>query len=336
MTSPTLALQLGNHAGVKRSIELAVAAEQAGLEAVWVAEDLYYYGAIPVAAAILSRTSRIKVGFGVLTPYGRHPALLAMDVSTLQELADGRLILGLGAGVRARIEHMGFEWRNPVDTVREVADTTSRLLRGEQLDHDGSLVQARSLALSIDNPVGDPVVYVAAMGPKALDQAGRLFDGVLFSSMVSRAALQRSAGLVAAGAARVGRPTPELVASVPLRIAADHETALARVKRGIASTLVHWSKVPALAQVFLDTVSEAELEAMVARIEQGEDAAGVIDDAFCLDYTFAGTTSEVVDQITSLAATTGVTSIAMSADPEAEIAEIREQLRSLSATLGSV
>jgi 5,10-methylenetetrahydromethanopterin reductase len=333
MTSPTLALQLSNHAGVNRSIELAVAAEQAGLEAIWIAEDLYYYGAIPLAAAILSRTSRINVGFGVLTPYGRHPALLAMDIATLQELAAGRLILGLGAGVRARIEHMGFDWHNPVDTVREIADTTSRLLRGEQLDHDGPLVQATSLALSMEDPTGDPVIYVAAMGPKALQQAGRLYQGVLFSSMISRAELRRSTGLVAAGAAQAGRPTPRMVASVPLRIAGDHESALASVKRGISATIVRWSKVPALARVFLDTLSEADLQAMVARLEQGDDPAEVIDDGFCLDYTFAGTMSDVIAQVTSLTEVTGVTSVAVAVDPNADVAKIREQLTALSAAL---
>ena len=75
-----------------------------GFGTFWVPEDPFYRGAFTVASAIACGTSKIKIGLGIVNPYLRHPALTAMEFAALDELADGRAILGIGAGLKDWIE----------------------------------------------------------------------------------------------------------------------------------------------------------------------------------------------------------------------------------------
>ena len=73
-------------------------AEELGFGTWWVPEDYFFRGAFTLAAAAAAATSRIKIGIGVLNPYTRHPAMIAMEFGALDEVSDGRAILGLGRG----------------------------------------------------------------------------------------------------------------------------------------------------------------------------------------------------------------------------------------------
>src|SRR5258705_258351 len=81
-------------------VERARAAERGGLDSLWFIEDYFQTGAFAVAGAAAAVTTRLGIGLGVVNPYTRHPALLAMETATLAGIAPGRVVLGLGAGVR--------------------------------------------------------------------------------------------------------------------------------------------------------------------------------------------------------------------------------------------
>ena len=79
-------------------------AEELGFGTVWVPEDPFYRGAFALGSAVACGTSKIRIGLGVVNPYTRHPALTAMEFAALDEAADGRAILGIGAGLKDWIE----------------------------------------------------------------------------------------------------------------------------------------------------------------------------------------------------------------------------------------
>src|SRR5260370_30067320 len=106
----TYGIVFSGHFPLQRALAGAVLAERLGFDSCWLGEDYFYHGAIAMAAAVAERTQRLTIGLGVLSPLPRHPALTAMEVATLDEVAEGRLILGIGHGVPAwmRQMHLGF------------------------------------------------------------------------------------------------------------------------------------------------------------------------------------------------------------------------------------
>jgi 5,10-methylenetetrahydromethanopterin reductase len=92
-----LAFSISGHRDSAGAVQAAVAAEAAGFDDVWLTEDYVERGAFALAGAIAARTSRVRVGIGVVNPWTRHPTLIAMEFATLDEISGGRAVLGLGA-----------------------------------------------------------------------------------------------------------------------------------------------------------------------------------------------------------------------------------------------
>lgn len=335
MTDPEsgrLALHISNHQDPARAIEFARAASRAGIERVWLSEDLFYYGAVPVAAAIVTAVDSVTVGFSVLTPYGRHPGVLAMDIASLQSLAPGRIVLGIGSGVRARTDRMRAPWQNPTRIVRDTADTVGRLLAGETLTLKNTAVDADDLALSLAYPPSMPPVFAAAMGPLALDQAGQCFDGALLTIMAAPKYVSWAAAAVRAGAEAVARTTPEVVSTVPVRIAEDGDQARADSRRLVGRYLVRWHAIPVLRAMFTThgLLGDDVYDAIVARLMSGADAAHVVPDEVAREYCAAGTASEAAAQLARWHAA-GATSLNLELDPSISPADAERLFADLEA-----
>ena len=106
----------------------------AGLGSLWIIEDYFHPGAYALAAAAAAVTERIAIGLGVVNPYTRHPALLAMETAALAGIAPGRVVLGLGSSNRRWIEaQMGIPFKAPLGGLRESVEIVRRLLAGERV-----------------------------------------------------------------------------------------------------------------------------------------------------------------------------------------------------------
>lgn len=298
-----LALHLPNHGSAVRAIALARAADRAGIRDLWVAEDLFYRGAVPIAAAALASTEHARIGFGVLTPYVKHPVSIAMDLVALQDLAPGRVVFGLGAGVQARIARIGATWSNPLDAVRETVSAVERLLAGESLDGSAGLFAADALSLTISDRPAMPPVYVAAVGPKALAQAGERYDGVLLTIMTAPSYVAWAAEHVASGVERraPGAAPVDIVASIPVRVDADPQAARAQARELVGAFMTRWRDIPSLRAMFTTrgVLDDDAFDALVDRIAAGERAADVVPDEVALAYCAAGTPAEVAAQLHS-------------------------------------
>jgi 5,10-methylenetetrahydromethanopterin reductase len=200
-------------------VEVAQSLDEADIDQLWVIEDCFYTAGISLAATALAITERLTVGLGILPAVARNPAITAMELATLANLAPGRLLAGIGHGVQEWMEQMGARTPSPLSTLEEVITVVRRLLRGESVSVSGTEVSMREVALDAP-PSTVPPVLAGVRGPKSLALAGRVADGLV---------LAEGAGpsYVAESIAAAGSPEPFRV-SVFTAMAIDDDGARAR------------------------------------------------------------------------------------------------------------
>ncbi|GGL39511.1 LLM class flavin-dependent oxidoreductase [Phycicoccus endophyticus] len=193
----------------------ARAADEAGLDELWLWEDCFREGAIASAAAALGATSRVRVGLGVLPVPLRNVALTAMELATLERLHPGRTIPGLGHGVQGWMAQAGARAASPLTLLREYTEALRLLLAGETVTVDGEYVRLEDVRLSWP-PQGPVALHLAGEGPRTLELVGALADGLVVPGGYPPQRLRTVVGRLAAGAAAAGRTrVPEVTVFVP-------------------------------------------------------------------------------------------------------------------------
>lgn len=157
-------------------VEIAVAAEAAGFTEVWLPDHYFLRDAYAAQALIAERTSRIRLGTAVVSPLLRHPALLASSVATINELSGGRAIMGVGVGGFEFATQLMMSVDRPLRIAREAVNIIRQLPEGET-NIKGEVFSAVGARLVWDG--GTFPVYMAARGPKMLELAGEIADGVI-------------------------------------------------------------------------------------------------------------------------------------------------------------
>jgi F420-dependent oxidoreductase-like protein len=219
------------------AVEFAVAAEKLGVDSVWIPE-VWGYDALTGLAYLAAKTTTLKLGTFVVQLGSRSPAMLATSALSLQELSDGRFLLGVGtSGPRVMEGWHGVRFRKPVETTRETIEIVRIVSRGERLEHPGEiyplpLPDSSGAALKpMVRPRHVPI-YVAAMGPRNLRLTGELADGWLGNAFIPEAA-EVFLGPLREGAERAGRLLADLdlVAPVAVEFHADDASADAAARR---------------------------------------------------------------------------------------------------------
>lgn len=154
-------------------VEAIVAAENAGLDEVWVADEGVAREPVVVLAAAATRTSRIRLATGITSPVLRHPGAIAAALATLDELSAGRAVLGLGVGGHLSLEPFGLRAERPVALVRDAIETARAVLRRKSGAHYAPPDHAM--------PARDVPIWVGARGPQLVRLASRLADGLFLS-----------------------------------------------------------------------------------------------------------------------------------------------------------
>src|SRR5437870_9070725 len=226
---PRIALRVHGGPPARACAAQARAAEQAGFSPVWFAEHAFGRGAMPGLAASALATRTIRLGVGVFNPFNRHPTLIAMEMAALDELSDGRAVLGIGSGIR--LAQIGMAAPRRIAAVRDAIHIVSRLLRGETVEYDGPVFSAHGVRLECPLRRAAVPILMAAMGDQALDLCGQIADGLMISNLSPPAFTRRAGGVVAPGAAAAGRPMPaEVVQYVTGAIDDDRPDAPRRAK----------------------------------------------------------------------------------------------------------
>src|SRR5262245_13999837 len=167
-----------------------VEAERLGVDCVWTAEA-WGHDAVTPLAFMAARTSRIRLGTGIMQAGTRTPALIAMTAMSLAAMSDDRFILGLGVSGPQVIEGWhGLRFERPVLRMRETVDIVRRAIRGERLEYHGAVYElplsgGEGKALrSAAKPRPDIPVYLATLSPRSLEMTGEIADGWLGTSFI--------------------------------------------------------------------------------------------------------------------------------------------------------
>jgi F420-dependent oxidoreductase-like protein len=192
-----------------------VEAERLGVDCLWSAEA-WGHDAVTPLAFMAARTSRIRLGTGIMQAGTRTPALVAMTAMSLAAMSHGRFLLGFGVSGPQVIEGWhGIRFERPVQRMREMVEIVRRATRGERLEYKGSVYElplpgGEGKALrSAAKPQPDIPIYLATLSPKSLEMTGEIADGWLGTSFMPEHARVFFDHLEA-GARRSGRSLADL------------------------------------------------------------------------------------------------------------------------------
>jgi 5,10-methylenetetrahydromethanopterin reductase len=278
---------------------LVARAEAAGFDAIWVPDEKFYrevYAELAVAAV---HSRRVTLGTAITEPYSRHPAQTATAIATIDELSGGRAILGLAMGVSG-FREMGIQRTKPLRALREATELVRALTRGEgPVTYEGQVVRFFGGQLSF-RPRRQIPVYIAGAGPKVMELAGEIGDGVIMGDLASATTLAYGLRHVAAGAARAGRSARSLTKVVWLQTFLHPDPGVARETARWVVAAVIWG-----AQAFHDELGvpiPAELRDAVKGLGYDLTEAGMsgvarhVPPELVRHFALAGTPAEVIAQ----------------------------------------
>jgi len=159
----------------------AIQAENSGFDNLWITDHYGNRNVYVTLAAAAIYTNKITFGTGVTNPWMVNPVITAQAIATLNELAPGRVVLGMGAGDKTTLEAVGIEMGKPLAAVREAIDMFRKLTNGEKVAFQGEVFKAAGAKFNFKTANRIPV-YVGAQGPKMLEMAGKIGDGVLINA----------------------------------------------------------------------------------------------------------------------------------------------------------
>jgi 5,10-methylenetetrahydromethanopterin reductase len=275
-------------------VEQARAAEAAGIDAVWFAENPFARGIMASATACAVATRTQSIGAGVFNPFGRHPTLIAMEIGALDELSGGRVRLGMGSGLGHAVERMGFSTERSLTALRESIGIVRALLHGEEVNVSGAIFNVQRVKLDY-RPRSDIPIFMAARGPRAVKTCGEIADGLIVSNMSTAAFVANTVRSLREAARAAGRTgLPGVVQYMPCVPRPDRDEAFRAAKRAITDMLpAYWSlaqRLPDARSALMEGsgISETEFATAVSRLKNGDAPDTVLDQRFVEAFAIAG------------------------------------------------
>lgn len=269
---------------LSEAIERVKLAESLGYESVYVTH-VAGRESLTVLGAYAQATSRIRVGTGVVPIYTRTPATMAQTAATLDEIAGGRLTLGMGVSHRPVVEGWhGQRIDRPVAEMREYTTIVRAILRGED-PPSGEKWQTGFHLIGIETRPKLPI-YVAALSPAMLRLAGEIGDGVMLWLCNPRYIAEVVIPEVTAGRERVGLGIEgfHVVAAVPGAMTEDPASAFSAMRRD----LLPYFGLPFYRAMIERTGFGEDIAAFDAAAGDMEGMQSAISDAFLEELTAVG------------------------------------------------
>lgn len=227
-------LVLGSAIPPEKLAVMARLGEQLGFSELWLAEDYFFTGGISGATAVLAATESIPVGLGIVSAMVRHPALLAMEISTIERMFPGRLWPGIGLGVPAWVRQMHLMPRSQLGAMRECVTAVRRLLAGDELTGEGASFSFDRVRLAY--PLERvPPVYMGVIGPKMLRLSGEVADGTVGSVLASASYIRWAREQLAAGQESAGRSDHHRLAAFAMYTVDANSRAAKETLRGLVA-----------------------------------------------------------------------------------------------------
>jgi 5,10-methylenetetrahydromethanopterin reductase len=288
---------------IKETLELAKEADALGFHSFWLSEGYHSRSALVRATLIATATKKIKIGLGILSPHTKHPALLAMEAASLDELAPGRVLLGIGRVLNALRKH-ALDGSGTAQVVKESIEIIKRILSGQLVQYDGSKFSIARPGSRLDLELsGELPIYVGATGPAMLRLAGQYADGIVFNYPCTPSFVKYAMPFLEEGLLRSGRTLDVFDVAAYLLVSVDEnqKKAVDAAKRFVAQ------KLPTRHSEMLRHagVTAEEINVVKEKVERVGvvKAAAEVDDAVVRKVAIAGTPGQVVEGIRSFLGT---------------------------------
>jgi 5,10-methylenetetrahydromethanopterin reductase len=302
---------------VHETVVMAKACEDAGFDTFWIAEAYPWWrkhsfearSSTAILAVIASQTRRIQLGWGIISPYTRHPVEIAMEARVMQDLAGERFLLGLGAS-KIFMKEIGEgegEKVGPATVMRESIEIIRGVLKGDNFEYQGKVFTASVPPLRADAHTSRevPPVYVAGTGPAMQRLGGSLGDGLLTASITTPAFVRYSKTNMEEGAAKAGRDPSQLILGCVIvgSIGRDSKKGKEGAREQAAMYLANKvQNIKGSADVLLESagITFEELQPVADAMERGgrkAAAQAVSDELLRKVCPIAGTPEECVQKI---------------------------------------
>jgi F420-dependent oxidoreductase-like protein len=200
-------------------------AEKSGFRSFWVPQ-IFDLDALTALAVIASNVPRIRLGTSVIPTYPRHPMMLAQQALTVNQIAEGRLDLGIGLSHKPVVEGMwGISFDAPIGHMSDYLTILMALLHEGSISHSGKQLTSRG---GIGVSAEAPPVLVAALGPQMLKLVGKLADGTATWMTGVETIRGHVCPTISAAAEAANRPPPQVITAVPVCITNDAKGARER------------------------------------------------------------------------------------------------------------
>jgi 5,10-methylenetetrahydromethanopterin reductase len=273
-------------------------AEAHGVDSVWQAESRLVRDAIVPMAAYAAVTDRIQIGSGVINNWTRNIGLLAATFLTLDDLAPGRVLCGIGAWWDPLARNVGIQRRKPVTAMRETVEVLRRLLNMERVTFHGEFHHLDGVELDVVHGRREPrhvPIVLGAVGPNMLELAGEIADGVLLNYCVPPEYNEQALERLAAGARRAGRTIDDIerYQLVVCSVNQDSQEALECSRALLTQYLAQQPHIAEASGVPREVVSEIQsILGWPATNEQIQRAKHLVSDDLVRRITASGTPEE--------------------------------------------
>jgi 5,10-methylenetetrahydromethanopterin reductase len=289
-----IGLVLGSHMPPQDIVPMARLSEELGFGELWFSEDCFFSGGIAGAAGALAATTRPPLGLGIVSASTRHPAILAMELATLDVLFPGRIYGGIGHGVPAWLDQMGIMPPKALSALRQCVTAVRRLCDGEEVTEDGHF---HFDGIRLTHPAATRVpLYTGVVNEKGLRLSGEIADGTVLSTLSSADYVRWARARVDEGAKKAGVTDKHRLVTYAL-FSVDRDRAVAR--RAVRESVAFY--LAALPHTALSVVYgiQDELTALLAEVGP-EGLAEAMPEAWISDLAVAGEPDECAEKLRAL------------------------------------
>jgi 5,10-methylenetetrahydromethanopterin reductase len=288
-----------------QQLQLVQRAEQLGYESAWVTETRLARDAFSVLGAFAAVTKRIKLCTGIVNSWTRGPALMAMTLATLDELAPNRVICGLGAYWDPLAWKQGIERSKPLEQMREYLIAVRRLLNLEEFSFEGEFVKLRDITLDLGHgskrEPKNVKLYIGPTGPLMTQLAGEIADGAIINGLLSPQYTSQMIQWIKKGAEKSNRSLAKFEQPQLINVSlGDDEKAAREVSRYLVTKYLgqqpHIGKAAGLDPELLERINKT-MGGWPARPGGIEDAMKLVSDEVTDSLTISGDVTKIKDRI---------------------------------------
>ncbi len=273
-------------------------AEDQGFSNVWITDHFNNRDVYTTLAVLAMNTNTIKLGTGVTNPYTRNAAIAASSIGSINEISGGRAILGIGPGDKATFDSMGISWDKPLTTTKETIEALRGYFAGEKVSMDGEMVKVGGAKMAFKT--GNIPIYMGAQGPKMLELAGEVADGVLINASHPKdfeVAMEK----ISAGAKKAGRSMDDIDVGAYTCFSIDKDSEKAqKAAQVVVAFIVAGSPDMVLERHGINPEDKQKIGEAISKGDFGALMGGLVSDAMMNAFSICGTPEECKQRIDDL------------------------------------